>query len=196
MTTTAAAHHIPGRTQPQPPLRVGIGALVGSGKTTLPKMLRKAMRDRWDLFAITNDVYTKEDQWLLTASGALPPKRILGVETGGCLLTAIREDCSIHLEAVDHTLARFPDADIVFGESSGDNLAATFSPELSDLTIGVIDVAAGEKKSRAKAAPASPRATCWSSTKPTLRPWSEPTWMYRWQTRCDGGGHCADASGP
>ncbi|HOP91705.1 MAG TPA: urease accessory protein UreG, partial [Ottowia sp.] len=98
-----------------------------------------------DLIAITNDIYTKEDQRLLTVSGALPAERIMGVETGGCPHTAIREDASINLEAIDRMLAQFPDADIVFVESGGDNLAATFSPELSDLTIYVIDVAAGEK---------------------------------------------------
>ncbi|TFZ06381.1 urease accessory protein UreG [Ramlibacter henchirensis] len=138
-------HHIPGRTRKLPPLRVGIGGPVGSGKTTLLEMLCKSMRERWDLVAITNDIYTKEDQRLLTVSGALPAERIMGVETGGCPHTAIREDASINLEAIDRMLARFPDADIVFVESGGDNLAATFSPELSDLTIYVIDVAAGEK---------------------------------------------------
>ena len=138
-------HTIPGRTKKLPPLRVGIGGPVGSGKTTLLEMLCKAMRDRWDLVVITNDIYTKEDQRLLTVSGALPPERIVGVETGGCPHTAIREDCSINLEAVDRMLEKFPDADIVFVESGGDNLAATFSPELSDLTVYVIDVAAGEK---------------------------------------------------
>jgi len=138
-------HTIPGRTKKLPPLRVGIGGPVGSGKTTLLEMLCKAMRDRWDLVVITNDIYTKEDQRLLTISGALPAERILGVETGGCPHTAIREDASINLEAIDRMLERFPDADVVFVESGGDNLAATFSPELSDLTIYVIDVAAGEK---------------------------------------------------
>jgi urease accessory protein len=133
------------RTKPLPPLRVGIGGPVGSGKTTLLEKLCKAMRDRWDLVAITNDIYTKEDQRLLTVSGALPAERIMGVETGGCPHTAIREDASINLEAIDRMLERFPQADIVFVESGGDNLAATFSPELSDLTIYVIDVAAGEK---------------------------------------------------
>jgi urease accessory protein len=133
------------RTKPFPPLRVGVGGPVGSGKTTLLEVLCKAMRDRHDLIAITNDIYTKEDQRLLTLSGALPPERILGVETGGCPHTAIREDASINLEAVDRMLQRFPDADIVFIESGGDNLAATFSPELSDFTIYVIDVAGGEK---------------------------------------------------
>ena len=141
----APLHHIPHRTRHLPPLRVGIGGPVGSGKTTLLEMLCKAMRDRYDLVAITNDIYTKEDQRLLTVSGALPAERITGVETGGCPHTAIREDCSINLDAIDRMLAQFPDADIVFVESGGDNLAATFSPELSDLTIYVIDVAAGEK---------------------------------------------------
>ncbi|OZI33815.1 urease accessory protein UreG [Bordetella genomosp. 10] len=133
------------RTKKNPPLRVGIGGPVGSGKTTLTEMLCKAMRDKYDLVVITNDIYTKEDQRLLTVAGALPAERIMGVETGGCPHTAIREDASINLEAVDRMLSRFPDADIVFIESGGDNLAATFSPELSDLTLYVIDVAGGEK---------------------------------------------------
>ena len=138
-------HQIPGRTKHLPPLRVGIGGPVGSGKTTLLEMLCKGMRDQYDLIAITNDIYTKEDQRLLTISGALPAERIMGVETGGCPHTAIREDASINLEAIDRMLEHFPNADVVFVESGGDNLAATFSPELSDLTIYVIDVAAGEK---------------------------------------------------
>jgi len=142
---TTPLHHIAHRTKPLPPLRVGIGGPVGSGKTTLLEMLCKAMRDQYDLVAITNDIYTKEDQRLLTVSGALPAERIMGVETGGCPHTAIREDCSINLEAIDRMLVEHPNADIVFIESGGDNLAATFSPELSDLTIYVIDVAAGEK---------------------------------------------------
>src|SRR5689334_24250448 len=127
------------------PLRVGIGGPVGSGKTALMEALCKRFRDVYDIAAITNDIYTKEDQRLLTVAGALPEERIMGVETGGCPHTAIREDASINLEAVDRMLSRFPDADIVFIESGGDNLAATFSPELSDLTIYVIDVAGGEK---------------------------------------------------
>ncbi|WP_158904603.1 urease accessory protein UreG [Burkholderia sp. L27(2015)] len=135
----------PARTKSLPPLRVGIGGPVGSGKTTLVEMLCKALRERYDLVVITNDIYTKEDQRLLTVAGALPAERIMGVETGGCPHTAIREDASINLEAVDRMLTRFPNADIVFIESGGDNLAATFSPELSDLTIYVIDVAGGEK---------------------------------------------------
>ena len=138
-------HTIPGRTKKLPPLRVGVGGPVGSGKTTLVEKLCKTMRERWDLVVVTNDIYTKEDQRLLTVAGALEPERIVGVETGGCPHTAIREDASINLEAVDRMLEKYPDADIVFIESGGDNLAATFSPELSDLTLYVIDVAGGEK---------------------------------------------------
>jgi len=136
---------MPLRTKSLPPLRVGVGGPVGSGKTTLLEMLCKKMSHDYDLIAITNDIYTKEDQRLLTAAGALPPERIMGVETGGCPHTAIREDASINLEAIDRMLGKFPDADIIFVESGGDNLAATFSPELSDLTLYVIDVAGGEK---------------------------------------------------
>ncbi len=143
--STSPLHHIARRSKRLPPLRVGIGGPVGSGKTTLLEMLCKAMRARYDLVVVTNDIYTKEDQRLLTVAGALEPERILGVETGGCPHTAIREDASINLEAVDRMLEQFPDADIVFIESGGDNLAATFSPELSDLTLYVIDVAGGEK---------------------------------------------------
>ena len=135
----------PQRTKRNPPLRIGIGGPVGSGKTTLVEKLCKSLRDRYDLVVITNDIYTKEDQRLLIVAGALPAERILGVETGGCPHTAIREDASINLEAVDRMLQRYPDTDLVFIESGGDNLAATFSPELSDLTIYVIDVAGGEK---------------------------------------------------
>src|ERR1700720_1341486 len=133
------------RSKKLPPLRVGVGGPVGSGKTTLVEVLCKELRDRYDLVVITNDIYTKEDQRLLIVAGALPAERIMGVETGGCPHTAIREDASINLEAVDRMLQKYPDADIVFIESGGDNLAATFSPELSDLTIYVIDVAGGEK---------------------------------------------------
>jgi urease accessory protein len=144
-SSSVPLHAIRGRSRRLPPLRVGVGGPVGSGKTTLVEMLCKAMRGRWELVVVTNDIYTKEDQRLLTVAGALEAERIMGVETGGCPHTAIREDASINLEAVDRMLEKFPDADIVFIESGGDNLAATFSPELSDLTIYVIDVAAGEK---------------------------------------------------
>jgi urease accessory protein len=127
------------------PLRVGIGGPVGSGKTALVDSLCKRMRDAWDVAAITNDIYTREDAEFLTRSGALDPSRIMGVETGGCPHTAIREDASINLAAVDQMNKRFPDLDLIFVESGGDNLAATFSPELADLTIYVIDVSAGDK---------------------------------------------------
>ncbi len=127
------------------PLRVGIGGPVGSGKTALMEALCKTFRERFDICAITNDIYTKEDARLLTVAGALPPERILGVETGGCPHTAIREDCSINLAAIDQMVKRFPGLDLILIESGGDNLAATFSPELADLTIYVIDVAGGEK---------------------------------------------------
>ncbi|MGQ9370109.1 urease accessory protein UreG [Azospirillum sp. A39] len=127
------------------PLRVGIGGPVGSGKTALTDALCKRMRDGWEVAAITNDIYTKEDAEFLTRSGALEPARIVGVETGGCPHTAIREDASINLAAVDQMVARFPDLDVIFIESGGDNLAATFSPELADITLYVIDVSAGDK---------------------------------------------------
>ena len=127
------------------PLRVGIGGPVGSGKTALVDALCKRLRERFELAAITNDIYTREDAEFLTRSGALASERILGVETGGCPHTAIREDASINLAAIDQLVAAFPRLDLVFIESGGDNLAATFSPELADLTIYVIDVAAGDK---------------------------------------------------
>jgi urease accessory protein len=130
---------------PNGPLRVGIGGPVGSGKTALMDLLCKRLRDRFDIAAITNDIYTKWDAEYLVRSGALAPERIAGVETGGCPHTAIREDASINLAAVADMRKRFPDLDLVLIESGGDNLAATFSPELADLTIYVIDVAAGDK---------------------------------------------------
>jgi len=127
------------------PLRVGIGGPVGSGKTALTLALCKAMRDIYEVAAVTNDIYTQEDAQFLVRNEALPPERIIGVETGGCPHTAIREDASINLEAVARLARTFGNLDLVFVESGGDNLAATFSPELSDLTLYVIDVAAGDK---------------------------------------------------
>ena len=126
-------------------LRVGIGGPVGSGKTALTLALCKALRDEYEIAAVTNDIYTEEDAQFLVSNEALPPERILGVETGGCPHTAIREDASINLEAVERLHRRFPQLEVIFIESGGDNLAATFSPELSDLTLYVIDVAAGDK---------------------------------------------------
>src|SRR5271170_6050564 len=131
--------------QEMSPLRVGIGGPVGSGKTALTLSLCLALRDKYELAVVTNDIYTEEDAQFLVRHRALAPERILGVETGGCPHTAIREDASINLEAVARLTRRFPRLDIVFVESGGDNLAATFSPELSDLTLYVIDVAAGDK---------------------------------------------------
>jgi len=127
------------------PLRVGIGGPVGSGKTALTERLCKLLRDVYNVAAVTNDIYTKEDAEFLTRAGALAPERIAGVETGGCPHTAIREDASINLAAVAEMNRKFPDLEIIFIESGGDNLAATFSPELADLTIYVIDVSAGDK---------------------------------------------------
>ena len=127
------------------PLRVGVGGPVGSGKTALMDALCKRLRDRFDIAAITNDIYTKWDAEYLVRSGALAPERIAGVETGGCPHTAIREDASINLAAVADMRKKFPDLDLILIESGGDNLAATFSPELADITIYVIDVAAGDK---------------------------------------------------
>ena len=127
------------------PLRVGIGGPVGAGKTALMEALCKTFRAQLDIIAITNDIYTKEDALILTRAGALPADRIMGVETGGCPHTAIREDCSLNLMAIAQMRTKFPNADLVLIESGGDNLAATFSPELADITIYVIDVAQGEK---------------------------------------------------
>jgi urease accessory protein len=132
-------------TQRNGPLRVGVGGPVGSGKTALMDALCKSMRDRWSIAAITNDIYTREDAEFLERSGALPIERIMGVETGGCPHTAIREDASINLAAIVQMRERFPALDMILIESGGDNLAATFSPELADITIYVIDVSAGDK---------------------------------------------------
>ena len=129
----------------QQPLRVGVGGPVGSGKTALMEQLCKRLRSRFEIAAITNDIYTKEDARILVEAGALPPERIMGVETGGCPHTAIREDASINLAAVAEMRRKFVDLDLILIESGGDNLAATFSPELADLTIYVIDVSGGEK---------------------------------------------------
>lgn len=127
------------------PLRVGVGGPVGSGKTALLERLCKSLRDTYDIAVVTNDIYTQEDAKILMRAEALPIERIIGVETGGCPHTAIREDASMNLAAVDDLQQRFPNLDVVFIESGGDNLSATFSPELADLTIYVIDVAEGEK---------------------------------------------------
>ncbi len=127
------------------PLRVGVGGPVGTGKTALMDALCKRFAARYDVAAITNDIYTKEDAEFLTRAGSLPPERIMGIETGGCPHTAIREDASINLAGVAEMRRRFPGLDLILIESGGDNLAATFSPELADLTIYVIDVSAGDK---------------------------------------------------
>lgn len=134
------------------PLRVGVGGPVGSGKTALLEALCKAMCDTWQLAVVTNDIYTKEDQRILTEAGALEPERIVGVETGGCPHTAIREDASMNLAAVEALSEKFGNLDLIFVESGGDNLSATFNPELADLTIYVIDVAEGEKIPRKRRA--------------------------------------------
>ena len=132
-------------TSPNGPLRVGIGGPVGSGKTALTDALCRRFRDRRSIAVITNDIYTREDAEFLTRAGALPAERIMGVETGGCPHTAIREDASINLAAVEQMVERFPELELILIESGGDNLAATFSPELADITIYVIDVCAGDK---------------------------------------------------
>ena len=151
-------------------LRVGVAGPVGSGKTALVEALCRRLRDRLQLAVVTNDIYTQEDAQFLTRAGALEPERIRGVETGGCPHTAIREDASINLEAIDRMLEKFPNADVVFVESGGDNLAATFSPELSDLTIYVIDVAAGEKIPR-KGGPGITKSDLFVINKTDLAPY-------------------------
>ncbi|MDD2869275.1 urease accessory protein UreG [Neomegalonema sp.] len=152
------------------PLRVGIGGPVGAGKTTLTEMLCKAMRDDYSLAVVTNDIFTKEDALILNRLQALPEERILGVETGGCPHTAIREDASINLAAIAEMRRRFPDLDVVFVESGGDNLAATFSPDLADLTLYVIDVAGGEKIPR-KGGPGITRSDLLIVNKTDLAPY-------------------------
>ncbi len=145
MTSAATGPGTPPPARGHGPLRVGIGGPVGSGKTALTLELCRRLRDHYEVAAVTNDIYTREDAEFLVRNGALPAERILGVETGGCPHTAIREDASINLEAVERLNHLFPALDLVFIESGGDNLAATFSPELSDLTLYVIDVSAGDK---------------------------------------------------
>ena len=157
-------------TNPSNPLRVGIGGPVGSGKTALCEMLCKKMRDNYDMAVITNDIYTKEDMEILLRADALPSERLMGVETGGCPHTAIREDASINLEAIARLSADFPNLDLILVESGGDNLAATFSPELSDLTIYVIDVAGGEKIPR-KGGPGITRSDLLIINKTDLAPY-------------------------
>jgi urease accessory protein len=155
---------------PNGPLRVGIGGPVGSGKTALMDALCQHLRDRYDIAAITNDIYTKEDAEFLTRAGSLPPERILGIETGGCPHTAIREDASINLAGVADLRRRFPGLDLILIESGGDNLAATFSPELADLTIYVIDVSAGDKIPR-KGGPGITRSDLLVINKTDLAPY-------------------------
>lgn len=152
------------------PLRVGIGGPVGSGKTTLTEMLCKALRERYSVAVVTNDIYTKEDALILNRVQALPEDRIIGIETGGCPHTAIREDASINLQAIDELSKRHPDLDMVFIESGGDNLAATFSPDLADLTLYVISVAEGEKIPR-KGGPAISRSDLLIINKKDLAPY-------------------------
>jgi urease accessory protein len=152
------------------PLRVGIGGPVGSGKTALMEKLCKTFRDKYSICAITNDIYTKEDARLLTVAEALPEERIMGVETGGCPHTAIREDCSINIAAINEMNKKFPDLDLILVESGGDNLAATFSPELVDLTIYVIDVSGGEKIPR-KGGPGITRSDLLVINKTDLAPY-------------------------
>ncbi len=173
----------------QQPLRVGIGGPVGSGKTALMEQLCKRLRDQLDIAAITNDIYTKEDARILVEAGALPPERILGVETGGCPHTAIREDASINLAAIAEMRKRFTNLDLILIESGGDNLAATFSPELADLTIYVIDVSGGEK------IPAQ-RRPGHNALGPARDQQDRPRPLRRRLARGDDDGRAHDAQGP
>ena len=150
-------------------LRVGVGGPVGSGKTALIEVLCKAMRDKWQIGVVTNDIYTKENQRILTETGALEADRIIGVETGGCPHTAIREDASMNLAAIDELNHRFNNLDLIFIESGGDNLSATFSPELADITIYVIDVSEGEKIPR-KGGPGITKSSFFVINKTDLAP--------------------------
>ncbi|MDD7286744.1 MAG: urease accessory protein UreG [Succinivibrio sp.] len=150
-------------------LRVGVGGPVGSGKTALIEVLCKSMRDKWQIGVVTNDIYTKEDQRILTEAGALEADRIIGVETGGCPHTAIREDASMNLAAIDELNHRFNNLDLIFIESGGDNLSATFSPELADITIYVIDVSEGEKIPR-KGGPGITKSSFFVINKTDLAP--------------------------
>lgn len=151
-------------------LRVGVGGPVGCGKTALIEVLCKAMRDKWQIGVVTNDIYTKEDQRILTEAGALNADRIIGVETGGCPHTAIREDASMNLAAIDELNHRFNDLDLIFIESGGDNLSATFPPELADITIYVIDVSEGEKIPR-KGGPGITKSSFFVINKTDLAPY-------------------------
>jgi urease accessory protein len=157
-------------TSPNGPLRVGIGGPVGAGKTSLTEALCKVFRDKYSMAVVTNDIYTREDAEFLMRAQALPLERIKGVETGGCPHTAIREDASINLVAIDELVATFPDLELVLIESGGDNLSATFSPELADLTIYVIDVAAGEEIPR-KGGPGVTRSDMLVINKTDLAPY-------------------------
>ncbi|GLQ53540.1 urease accessory protein UreG [Devosia nitrariae] len=152
------------------PLRIGIGGPVGSGKTTLCEMLLKAMRERYSMAVVTNDIYTREDALILARAQAISEERIIGVETGGCPHTAIREDASLNLAAIDELNRKFPDLDVILIESGGDNLAATFSPDLADLTLYVISVAQGEKVPR-KGGPAISRSDLLIITHTDLAPY-------------------------
>ena len=174
--------------RPPRPLKIGIGGPVGSGKTALVESLARRLRDRYDLAVITNDIYTQEDAQFLVRRGAVPAERVIGVETGGCPHTAIREDASVNLEAVHQLVTRFPDLELLFVESGGDNLAATFSPELVDATIYVIDVAEGDKIPR-KGGPGITRSDLLIINKIDLAPYvgADLAVMERDATRMRGG---------